>query len=84
MAAPVHPGARLMVHNEISDRARAERLAHIRNGLVRRMRDVCHDTPDDLFQELVDRMALIQLKYELHQDSSRPSPDPAPHELPDS
>ena len=71
-----------MVDNEISGRAHAERLAYIRNGLMRRMRGVCLDTPDELFQELVDRMAIIQLKYELHQESSRPATDPGSRELP--
>ena len=55
-----------MVAHEISERARADRLKHIRSGLMQRMRGVCSDTPDELFQELVDRMSLIQLKYELH------------------
>lgn len=65
-----------MVDNDISDRARADRLADIRTGLVRRMRGVCLDTPDELFQELVDRMALVQLKYELHETDGSPATDP--------
>ena len=64
----------MMVAHEISERARADRLKHIRSGLMQRMRGVCRDTPDDLFQELVDRMSQIQLKYELHEtDGTSPS-----------
>lgn len=67
-----------MVDHEISERARADRLEHIRTGLMQRMRVVCRDTPDDLFQELVDRMALIQLKYELHEAAAIPDDHAGP------
>ena len=48
-----------------SDRARTERLDLIRAELVARIRPVCREMPQDLFLEMVDTMAVIQLKYEL-------------------
>jgi hypothetical protein len=49
----------------ITDRARAERLSTIREELLERIRPVCSRMPQDLFLELVESMAAIQLKYEL-------------------
>ncbi|NUO37253.1 MAG: hypothetical protein HOQ17_01870 [Gemmatimonadaceae bacterium] len=49
----------------ITDRARAERLDTIRDELLERIRPVCALMPHDLFLELVESMAAIQLKYEL-------------------
>lgn len=49
----------------ITDRARAERLSTIRDELLERIRPVCARMPNDLFLELVESMAAIQLKYEL-------------------
>jgi hypothetical protein len=60
--ATLHPT--VMPYN-IPDRARSERLGVIRNELLERIRPVCSRMPQDLFLELVDSMAAIQLKYEL-------------------
>ena len=49
----------------ITDRARAERLSTIREELLERIRPLCSRMPQDLFLELVESMAAIQLKYEL-------------------
>jgi hypothetical protein len=49
----------------ISDRARSERLGAIRAELLSRLRPVCTAMPHDLFLEMVESMASIQLKYEL-------------------
>jgi hypothetical protein len=57
------------VNREISERARAERLRHIRAELLPRIRPLCQDMPNDLFVELVEAMAEVQLKYELHENS---------------
>ena len=56
-----------MDNPEISGRARTERLGVIRAELLRRIRPVCTDMPDELFLELVDAMAAVQLKYEMHE-----------------
>jgi hypothetical protein len=32
---------------------------------MRRIRPICSDMPDELFLELIERMAAVQLKYEL-------------------
>ncbi|MCY7379344.1 MAG: hypothetical protein LH467_08430 [Gemmatimonadaceae bacterium] len=45
--------------------ARADRLERIEAELRRRLRPSCAEMPDDQFQELVQRMAALQLKYEL-------------------
>jgi hypothetical protein len=60
--ATLHPT--IMPYN-IAERARTERLAVIRRELVERIRPVCGGLPQDLFLELVESMAAIQLKYEL-------------------
>ena len=57
--------SRLMAYTDISDRARTERLGHIRAELLVRIRPVCRDMAHDLFLEMVESMAAIQLKYEL-------------------
>jgi hypothetical protein len=46
-------------------RARSERLGSIRTELFQRIRPVCREMPQDLFLELIESMAAIQLKYEL-------------------
>lgn len=51
---------------EIGDRARAARLAVIRDELLVRIRPLCGSMPDELFLEMIEGMAAIQLKYELH------------------
>jgi hypothetical protein len=55
----------------ITDRARAERLSIIRGELLERIRPVCSRMPRDLFLELVENMAAIQLKYELRTSSDK-------------
>lgn len=61
---PLDNPLRGMPYN-ITDRARAERLGVIREELVLRIRPLCTRMPHDLFLELVESMAAIQLKYEL-------------------
>ena len=46
-------------------RARRQRLEAILTELRRRIRPVCRTMPDDLFQELIETMGQIQLKYEV-------------------
>ncbi|MEO7857813.1 MAG: hypothetical protein ABIU76_12500 [Gemmatimonadaceae bacterium] len=50
---------------ELTLHARAERLEHIEAELRQRLRPSCTEMPADQFQELVERMASLQLKYEL-------------------
>ena len=50
---------------ELTSHARVMRLEGIEAELRRRLRSSCADMPDDQFQELVERMAALQLKYEL-------------------
>lgn len=66
------------VNEEITSRARAERLRVIRTQLLPRIRPLCETMPDDLFLELVDAMAEIQLKYELHENRLGRGVHPAP------
>ena len=56
-----------MKHRPNKVRAQGERLDAIREELVRRIRPVCAEMPDELFFELIERMAAIQLKYELEE-----------------
>lgn len=56
----------------MGQRAREERLEDIRTELRRRIRSVCPDMPEELFFEMIDRMAAIQLKYELLEDTPSP------------
>jgi hypothetical protein len=58
-----------MTDHEMGQRARDERLEVIRGELRARIRTVCRDMPEELFFEMIDRMAAIQLKYELLEDS---------------
>jgi hypothetical protein len=64
---------RTTVEKAISDRARLERLAAIRTELLPRIKPLCASMPDELFLELVDGMAEVQLRYELHENSHAPS-----------
>jgi hypothetical protein len=61
---PSTPHPMVMAYN-ITERARTERLSIIRGELLQRIRPVCSRMPQDLFLEMVDSMAAIQLKYEL-------------------
>jgi hypothetical protein len=54
-----------MAYTYSTDRARTERLGSIRAELLERIRPICRDMPREQFLELVERMAAIQLKYEL-------------------
>ena len=54
---------------DTGQRARTDRLAIIADELRVRMRPVCASMPDELFHEMIDGMAAIQLKYELIRDS---------------
>jgi hypothetical protein len=56
---------------EIGDRARAARLSAIRAELLARIRPVCMEMPDELFLEMVEGMAAVQLKYELNSAPGR-------------
>jgi hypothetical protein len=66
------------VNREITARARAERLSLIRDELLPRIRPLCLDMPNDLFLELVEAMAEVQLKYELHENSRAVALDDGP------
>lgn len=55
---------------EFTERARAERLEFIRSELVSRLRPVCTAWPDHLFDEMVESMSAIQLKFELERRST--------------
>ncbi len=54
-----------MPHSGFTDRAHSERLNAIRAALIERLRPICHDMPQEQFFEMVERMATLQLKYEL-------------------
>ena len=54
-----------MDNNPITERARSQRLVTIRSELLSRIRPICSRMPQDLFLEMVESMAAIQLKYEL-------------------
>ena len=54
-----------MTGQDIGQRARDERLDRIEGELRRRLRPVCPDMPEEIFFEMTERMAAIQLKYEL-------------------
>jgi hypothetical protein len=56
---------RHMAYFEITDRARSERLGAIRAELLPRLRPICSEMSQELFLEMVESMAAIQLKYEL-------------------
>ena len=57
----------------MGQRARDERLETIRAELRDRIRPVCPEMPEEIFLEMVDGMAAIQLKYELLEDPRPPS-----------
>ena len=59
-----------MANKKTGDRARAARLDVIRAELVTRVRPFCTAMPDELFLEMIDTMAEIQLKYELHSSTA--------------
>jgi hypothetical protein len=50
---------------EIGNRAHRERLSVIQGELRHRLRPVCLTMPDEMFIEMIDSMASMQLKYEL-------------------
>ncbi len=54
-----------MASIDLTDRARTERLSAIRAELLARIRPICREMPQELFLEMVESMAAIQLKYEL-------------------
>jgi hypothetical protein len=54
-----------MARDDPGQRAKDERLDLIGEELRRRMRVVCPTMPEELFFEMIERMATIQLKYEL-------------------
>lgn len=56
-----------MIDREISERAGAERLRQIRADLLVRLRPVCGGMPQDLFVEMIEGMAALQLKYEMQE-----------------
>lgn len=58
-----------MADHEMGRQARDERLDLISAELRRRIRPVCSGMPEELFFEMIDRMAAIQLKYELLDDA---------------
>lgn len=60
-----------MGYTDVSDRARTDRLGAIRAELLERIRPVCGNMPHDLFLEMVESMATIQLKYELKSANGR-------------
>ena len=43
-----------MVFEEISERARAERLGVIRGELTKRIRPICREMPHELFLEMIE------------------------------
>ena len=56
---------------ELEENARRLRREVITAELRDRIRPVCESIPEDLFLELIDRMAEIQLKYELIEQRAR-------------
>jgi hypothetical protein len=60
-----------MERDDPAQRAKDERHDLISAELRRRMRSVCPTMPEELFFEMVDRMAAIQLKYELLEEFPR-------------
>ena len=57
-----------MTDHEMGQQARDDRLELISGEIRRRIRPVCPGMPEELFFEMIDRMAAIQLKYELLDD----------------
>ena len=60
-----------MGYTQVSDRARTDRLGAIRAELLERIRPVCTHMPQDVFLDMVETMAAIQLKYELRSANGR-------------
>ncbi len=54
-----------MVQEDMEQRIRKERLEVITLELRSRIRPVCETMPDDMFLEMIEQMAAIQLKYEI-------------------
>jgi hypothetical protein len=63
---------RVMNRYEVGTRTHNARLGVIRAELIRRIRPVCETMPDDLFFEMIDGMAAVQLKYELKETRVAP------------
>jgi hypothetical protein len=61
-----------MTGQDPGQRARDERLEAIATELRRRIRPVCPTMPEELFFEMIERMATIQLKYELLEGPRQP------------
>lgn len=60
-----------MTGQDTGQRARDERLDLIAGELRRRIRPVCPDMSEEIFFEMIERMAAIQLKYELRDEPPR-------------
>jgi hypothetical protein len=73
--------AETMLDKEITGRASAGRLRLIRADLLVRLRPVCTAMPNDIFLELIEAMAAVQLKYELHETdyAARSDGEPSEH-----
>jgi hypothetical protein len=63
MDAALGRGTRHMGDDEVA-KARAARLAELRAEIIPRLRRVCGETSDALFDEAVERAALIRLQLE--------------------
>ena len=63
--------------SELTSHARAKRLEGIEAELRRRLRSSCAEMPADQFQELIERMSTLQLKYELRSDDGDADGPPA-------
>ena len=59
-----------MRDHSLGQQSRDDRLERIASELRHRMRPVCPDMPDERFLDMVERMAAIQLKYELREQRS--------------
>jgi hypothetical protein len=56
---------------QIEQRAHESRREAISAELRRRLRPACSNVPEDVFFEMIERMAEIQLKYELIEQRPR-------------
>ena len=56
---------------QLEEHARQLRRESISAELRRRIRPVCGTVPEEVFNELIDRMTEIQLKYELIEQRAR-------------
>ncbi len=50
---------------DVEKRVRTERLESITSELQRKLRPMCGSMDDDIFREMIEQMAELQLKYEL-------------------